>query len=320
MLPFYGVNCGFIVQLSDDNPSVIKAADGERHYDSDSVALLAIQPVRSKMMRDIVVLCNDPDVYDQALSLSLQLDLPLMTDIEKPHSNCSSMKTGDCDYFLNVDGDGLSLCPIEKRRHGAIRIDFASGANAHRRHFGGGNGQTIAKAVGISGSFKPSVFDLTAGLGSDAFVLASLGCAVTLFERQPVIAALLRDAIARASADEDSELRHIMRRFSLRACDAIDALEASVEQNKPDVIFIDPMFPERKKSAQVKKEMQAFQNIVGSDDDSVKLLQGAIKSARHRVVVKRPSSAAFLGNLSPTYSLKGKSTRFDIFALSKLPS
>ena len=107
MLPFYGVNCGFIVQLSDDNPSVIKAADGERHYDSDSVALLAIQPVRSKMMRDIVVLCNDPDVYDQALSLSLQLDLPLMTDIEKD-------AFGAEPFHLKIDGSGhnISRCQL----------------------------------------------------------------------------------------------------------------------------------------------------------------------------------------------------------------
>ena len=272
------------------------------------------------MMQHIALLCTDPNAQELALSLALRLDLPLLDQVESRNPSYSGMEGHEYHYYLNVEPKGLSLYPADSKRHGAIRIDFSTGSNAHRRKFGGGNGQIIAKAVGISGSFKPSIFDLTAGLASDAFVLASLGCEVTLFERQPVIAALLSDAIARASADTDAVLRDIMRRFSLQVCDGIEVLAQLTEDTKPDVIYIDPMFPERKKSAKVKKEMQVFQNIVGGDEDSVSLLKKAIDSARYRIVVKRPSTAGFLGDLQPTYSLKGKSTRFDIFALRKLPS
>lgn len=271
-------------------------------------------------MHSIVLLCRDPHARKKAQSLSLTLNLPLLDswtneDDENPHIDDVKY-----NYCLIVDSNGLSLSPKNSRDHGAIRVDFAAGAHAHRRNFGGGHGQNIAKALGISGSFKPLVFDLTAGLGGDSFVFSSLGCAVVLFERQPIVAALLRDGIDRASVSNDIGLREIVSRLNLQPYDSIEALERMAEVTQPDVIYMDPMFPERKKSAKVKKEMQVFHNIVGGDEDSVSLLKKAIDSARYRIVVKRPSTAGFLGDLQPTYSLKGKSTRFDIFALRKLPS
>jgi 16S rRNA (guanine1516-N2)-methyltransferase len=225
-------------------------------------------------------------------------------------------------YQLLVDDTGIALYPNDSRLHGPIRVDFNAGANSHRRKFGGGNGQAIAKAVGVSGAFLPSVLDLTAGLGGDAFVLASLGCEVRLFERNSIISCLLRDGIERATlaSQDDYELRDVMRRLVFVEGDSIDALKQITEDDRPDIIYLDPMFPHRKKSAKVKKEMQAFQNIVGGDEDSGALLEHAVNSARYRVVVKRASNAEFLAGLKPTYSLTGKSTRFDIFALRKIPS
>jgi len=79
------------------------------------------------------------------------------------------------------------------------------------------------------------------------------------------------------------------------------------------------MFPLRKKSAKVKKDMQALHKIVGADEDSGQILDKALANARYRVVVKRPAHAEFLADTKPTYSLNGKSTRYDIFALQKLP-
>jgi 16S rRNA (guanine1516-N2)-methyltransferase len=102
--------------------------------------------------------------------------------------------------------------------------------------------------------------------------------------------------------------------------DAQDFLAALTEDQYEDVIYLDPMFPERKKRAKVKKEMQAFQHIVGADQDAADLLPLALERARYRVVVKRSASADFLAGTQPSYSLEGKSTRFDIFALRKLPS
>jgi 16S rRNA (guanine1516-N2)-methyltransferase len=83
---------------------------------------------------------------------------------------------------------------------------------------------------------------------------------------------------------------------------------------------MDPMFPERKKSAKVKKEMQAFHQIVGADEDAAELLPLALERAKYRLVIKRSASAGYLADMQPSYSLEGKSTRFDIFALRKLPA
>lgn len=268
-------------------------------------------------MISIQVSSDSPHYLVQAKELSSVLGYPLVTDIGSPDDY-----QNDPAYVLLVGEDGLSLFPSNRRLHGPIRVDFMFGSNNHRRRFGGGNGQAIAKAVGVSGRFLPRVLDLTAGLGGDGFVLASLGCRVSLVERHPLICSLLRDGInrAREEGESDPAIRDLMNRLDLIECDSLEILSDITIDQRPDVIYLDPMFPHRKKSAKVKKEMQAFQYIVGSDIDSDGLLERALEIARYRVVIKRPSVAKFLGDKKPTYSLEGKSTRFDIFALSKIPS
>lgn len=268
-------------------------------------------------MISIQVSSDSPHYLVQAKELSSVLGYPLVTDIGSPDDYQT-----DPSYVLLVGEDGLSLFPSNRQLHGPIRVDFMLGSNNHRRRFGGGNGQAIAKAVGVSGRFLPRVLDLTAGLGGDGFVLASLGCRVSLVERHPLICSLLRDGInrAREEGESDPSIRDLMNRLDLIECDSLEILSDITIDQRPDVIYLDPMFPHRKKSAKVKKEMQAFQYIVGSDIDSDGLLERALEIARYRVVIKRPSVAKFLGDKKPTYSLEGKSTRFDIFALSKIPS
>lgn len=268
-------------------------------------------------MISIQVSSDSPHYLVQAKELSSVLGYPLVTDIGSPDNYQT-----DPSYVLLVGEDGLSLFPSNRRLHGPIRVDFMFGSNNHRRRFGGGNGQAIAKAVGVSGRFMPRVLDLTAGLGGDGFVLASLGCRVSLVERHPLICSLLRDGInrAREEGESDPAIRDLMNRLDLIECDSLEILSDITIDQRPDVIYLDPMFPHRKKSAKVKKEMQAFQHIVGSDIDSDGLLEKALEIARYRVVIKRPSVAKFLGDKKPTYSLEGKSTRFDVFALSKIPS
>lgn len=268
-------------------------------------------------MISIQVSSDSPHYLVQAKELSSVLGYPLVTDIGSPDDY-----QNDPAYVLLVGEDGLSLFPSNRRLHGPIRVDFMFGSNNHRRRFGGGNGQAIAKAVGVSGRFLPRVLDLTAGLGGDGFVLASLGCRVSLVERHPLICSLLRDGInrAREEGESDPSIRDLMNRLDLIECDSLEILSDITIDQRPDVIYLDPMFPHRKKSAKVKKEMQAFQHIVGSDIDSDGLLERALEIARYRVVIKRPSVAKFLGDKKPSYSLDGKSTRFDIFALSKIPS
>ena len=247
---------------------------------------------------------------ENARQLSAKLDLPQRTE----HS-------ADYDYLLEFSESGLSLVPSADKGYGPIQCDFAGGSHSHRRRFGGGNGQAIAKAIGVSGKFSPKVLDLTAGLGGDAFVLASLGCAVTMLERNPIVHSLLADGLARAaiSAEDDSDLRGIMQRISLLEANSAEYLQQGADITSADVVYVDPMFPERKKSAKVKKQMQAFHAIVGADLDADKLLALALAVANYRVVVKRPAGACYLAESKPSYSLEGKSTRYDIYTLKKLP-
>ncbi|WP_183061661.1 class I SAM-dependent methyltransferase, partial [Salmonella enterica] len=97
----------------------------------------------------------------------------------------------------------LELRKRDEPKLGGIFVDFVGGAMAHRRKFGGGRGEAVAKAVGIKGDYLPDVVDATAGLGRDAFVLASVGCRVRMLERNPVVAALLDDGLTRGYADAD---------------------------------------------------------------------------------------------------------------------
>jgi 16S rRNA (guanine1516-N2)-methyltransferase len=218
----------------------------------------------------------------------------------------------DAPFALVLGALHLELRKLDEPKLGPIFVDFVEGAVAHRRKFGGGRGQSIAKAVGLKSGLNPSVVDATAGLGRDAFVLASLGCQVTMLERHPVVAALLADGLQRAQ--QDGEIGGWMReRMSLRAGSALENLQQL--GFTPDVVYLDPMFPHRQKSALVKKEMRVFQSLVGADLDADALLPAALAVAGKRVVVKRPDYAGFLNDLAPSMSIETKSNRFDVYTL-----
>lgn len=222
---------------------------------------------------------------------------------------------GDAEFALQVSAAGLQLQELGASAPGPIRVDFVTGALAHRRQFGGGSGQLIAKAVGIQPGVRPRVLDATAGLGRDAFVLACLGCHVHMLERHPVVAALLADGLRRAELD--AQVAEIVQRMPLQVGDAIELMKNWAAQ-VPQVIHLDPMFPSRDKSALVKKEMRLFQPLVGGDDDAPQLLAAALALASHRVVVKRPRKAPAIAGVAPSYSLDAKSSRYDIYAKKSL--
>ena len=212
-------------------------------------------------------------------------------------------------WYLTLQDGALVLRNADLPKQGDILVDFASGAATHRRKFGGGKAEGIAKAVGFNKKPGLTVIDATAGLGRDAFVLASLGAMVTLVERNPVVAALLADGLRRGARDPQTAdwLPQRMQLVHLPALEALHSLPA------PDVVFLDPMFPPREKSALVKKEMRAFHDVVGADDDADALLAPALALAKHRVVVKRPGYAEFLAGKKPTMSIEGKNNRFDVY-------
>lgn len=216
----------------------------------------------------------------------------------------------EADFALQVTDDGLQLQQLGADTSGPVRVDFVEGATAHRRLFGGGTGQMIAKAVGIQPGVRPRVLDATAGLGKDAFVLASLGCEMSLIERQPIIAALLEDGLARGL--QDREVGPIIAQMRLLTGNSIELIRAW-EGEPPQVIYLDPMFPHREKTALVKKEMRLFRPLVGDDMDAPALLEAALALATHRVVVKRPRKAPCIAGPKPSYALDGKSSRYDIY-------
>lgn len=188
-----------------------------------------------------------------------------------------------------------------------LTIDFTAGAVAHRLRFGGGRGQDLPKAVGLKGGKLPDVVDATAGLGRDSFLLASLGCRVTLIERSVRMYGLLAEALERA---RDSDVAEIVARMTLLHGDARDLLPGL----DPEVVLVDPMHPPRGSSALVKLELRQVRAIVGVDADAPELMAAALASARNRVVLKWPRKAAPMPGLPrPSHQIIGKTTRYDVF-------
>lgn len=204
----------------------------------------------------------------------------------------------------------LELRKRDEPKLGGIFVDFVSGAMAHRRKFGGGRGEAVAKAVGIKGGYLPDVVDATAGLGRDAFVLAALGCQVRMLERHPVVAALLEDGLQRGYADSEigGWLRERLTLLHVASQQALSDITPA-----PDVVYLDPMYPHRQKSAMVKKEMRVFQSLVGADEDADALLEPARRLAKKRIVVKRPDYAPPLAGVVTQSAVVTKSHRFDIY-------
>lgn len=204
----------------------------------------------------------------------------------------------------------LELRKRDEPKLGGIFVDFIAGAMAHRRKFGGGRGEAVAKAVGIKGGYLPDVVDATAGLGRDAWVLAAVGCRVRMLERHPVVAALLDDGLQRGYADPDigGWLRERLTLIHASSLTALDDIRP-----RPQVVYLDPMYPHRQKSALVKKEMRVFQSLVGADTDADGLLAPARRLATRRVVVKRPDYAPPLAGQATQAAVVTKSHRFDIY-------
>ncbi len=201
-----------------------------------------------------------------------------------------------------IDQDNLEMTPIV--------IDFISGKTAYRRKYGHAGGEAISKAVGIKKGHRPNIVDATAGWGRDAFVLATLGCRVHMIERSEVIAELLEDGLRRAKLDEKIGTM-IKNNLSLTCGESQQELLQTPFE--PEVIYLDPMFPHKEKSALVKKDMQILQDIAVQNTDADALLHLALTITTNRVVVKRPSSAGFLADIKPQTSIKTKKHRFDIY-------
>ncbi len=244
--------------------------------------------------------------HQQAKDFSLLNKFPLL-----------KKRNDQYDLQLLFHADLIEL--FDSQLNTTISVDFLKGSLAHRQQFGGGRGQAIAKAMGLKPGITPSILDTTAGLAGDAFVLATLGCPVTLIERSPILFSLIEDAVERASLNDNFQTI-LKQGFHIFNCDANDYItkQLTTSAEAPDVIYIDPMYPDRKKSALVKKDMQILQRLHGNDDNTSELLDNALKYARKRVVVKRPIQAETISKKVPNTCIKSKKTRYDIYTIEKM--
>jgi len=190
-----------------------------------------------------------------------------------------------------------------------LKIDFVGGAVGHRFRSREGKNQALLKAVGFGRGLVPNVVDATAGLGRDAFLMASMGAKVTLIERSENIHAQLAKAMARAAA-EGGDYAETIGRMTLLCGDSKYLLPGLA----PDVVLVDPMHPPRGNTALVKKEMRILREIVGVDADQTELMQVALACAKKRTVLKWPIRADPMpGIRPPSHQIIGKNTRYDVF-------
>ena len=189
-----------------------------------------------------------------------------------------------------------------------LKCSFIEGPILHRLKYGKGRGQNLAKAVGMKFNKNRTIVDATAGLGYDAFILASLGANVTLIERSKTMYNLLQEAFTEARIF-GGEISNIIKRMDLIYGDSKDILP----KLKPEVILIDTMYKERKKSALVKNSMRLVREVVGSDPDYLELIDVALNQASNRVVIKLPRYSDENNNYKPySHQILGKSIRYDV--------
>ena len=245
------------------------------------------------------ITCGHSGLVEQAARLANSLGIALLTGTE------------GAELILNLTDHHLELlCPADPSLTGPVLVDFVTGAAGYRRRHGGA--EMLLRAVSNKQKRPLTVLDATGGLGRDAFILASHGCTVRLVERQPVIGALLADGLRRALAHP--ETRAAAQRIILTIADSRQLLAELAGEGQPvDVIYLDPMFPKRSKSAKVKKEMQVLQLLEGKEEDNGDLLAAALGVAGNRVVVKRPKGALSLPGPVPSHSHAGITTRFDVY-------
>lgn len=213
-------------------------------------------------------------------------------------------------YYLSYRHSRLELyCRSVTNVQGPLVVDFLTPQSLYRFRHDMRIRQPLAKAVGIKKGKRPLICDGTAGLGRDGFILAALGCTVYLLERSFVMWLLLEDGIQRAL-----DHREIGETFSKRVCLVHDDTAAFLMSSSIgfETVYLDPMYPDRTKTALNKQELRYLKDVVGTDTDSAELLEIARTVAEKRTVVKRPAGAPPL-SLKPDFAVTGRSTRYDVY-------
>ena len=232
----------------------------------------------------------------EARLLAEKLNVPLILR--------DSLQEDPEDLMLRFHKEGLSLCGEGLEMQGDLThmIPRLKKNNLQR--------EFLVKASRMKNpGDHPVAVDATAGMGEDSLLLAAVGYQVFLYELNPVIAALLKDSLRRASSVP--ELKEAVSRMQVREGDSIEGL--SRLDTAPDLILLDPMFPERKKSGLIKKKFQLLQKLERPCSDEERLFDAAWSAGPRRLVIKRPLKGPCLAGMKPDYSIAGKAIRYDCF-------
>lgn len=248
----------------------------------------------------LLIVAADEAYAAKARKLAVRLGAPLTVG--------EAWSTGK-QLLLLVDDKGLRLRRVDSSE---VAVDVAALARPRRGE------DLLGRAIGMRAGH---VVDATAGLGVDAFQLAAAGHRVTMIERVPLVALLLEEALERAQQGRAGDRASAAaERLTLIEGDARTYLATLPSSGRPDVVLLDPMYPRRGKAALPAKGMALFRELVGEDDDAAELLRVARSVALRRVVVKRPLRSASLGDTPPSGSIRGKTTRYDLYAPTTAPS
>lgn len=327
--------------------------------DADGVTIgISMMQTNHTNRRRPCVLQIPGDYVPISTDLAAKLSLPLVTpEIFADGPNEYTHALSILPYeFGNVRDYAVAIQSCESQEKSTSRkrkassmmkpffVDFCPPPSSRlgKRTSGDSGPDLLTKAVaprkGVDNNSGATVYDLTAGLGQDSLLIANAGAKmVHMVERDPIVAALLEDALRRlrilSDCDDNDDTRRVAAdlssRLSLEMDDGRRVLETLLTAGKelPDIVYLDPMFPVRKKSASVKKNMQVLHSLLESQRGVVEedqwaeeldLLQAAFQAARLRVVVKRPTNADLLGGslscgLKPSYQTKGSVNRWDVY-------
>lgn len=242
-------------------------------------------------MNDKIVVCiGKGGQKDMAESFSRRTGSPI---VNKPGN------------YLTVlfDSSGVSLSGFGLSYQGDFENMLHRVTNGRLQH------EMLAKAVKTDQENLKAI-DATAGMGEDSLLLAACGYQVTLYEQNPVIAILLKDALRRAK--KNTVLKDIVSRMQLVEGDSIEHLNKRLDP--VDVIYLDPMFPGRQKSGLINKKLQLIQKLEPPCSKETALFDAAMAAQPSKIIVKRPLKSPYLDERVPSYSLKGKAIRYDCYS------
>ena len=237
---------------------------------------------------------KDRQEHDQ---LAKRLGIPLYQSV--------TTKTKE-NYFLTWREGCLKLLDKDLIKKGGLSVDIEP-RPGEQRSWPAPKSGALAQALGRK---TKTIVDATTGWGQDSLHIFRMGYNLRCIERSPVMFELLNDGFKRLSeADWVKNLGILVPELiSGNAIEILLNLEI-----KPECIYIDPMFPpKRKKSALAKKPMTVLRELLGDDKDKEQLFEVAMQVATKRIVVKSPDYAEPLAG-KPNESFRGKLLRYDMY-------